>query len=87
MVVSSVSFVFLLVSLGEKLFTTSTTAGWSSLVACLILLNGMMLILFGILGEYIGRIYDETKNRPLYILRNKQKIEKVKLKEVKWSAQ
>ncbi|MDD3364532.1 MAG: glycosyltransferase family 2 protein [Syntrophomonas sp.] len=86
-IVSSVSFVYLIVSLGQKIFTASTSAGWSSLIACLMLLNGVMFILFGILGEYIGRIYDETKNRPLYILRNKQKIEKVKLKEVKWSVQ
>ncbi|PKM76652.1 MAG: glycosyltransferase [Firmicutes bacterium HGW-Firmicutes-15] len=86
-VVSFASFVYLLISLGEKIFTASTTAGWSSLIACLMLLNGVILILFGIIGEYIGRIYDETKDRPLYILRNKQKIEKVKLKEVKWSVQ
>ena len=84
-VVSLASFVYLLVSLGEILFTASTTAGWSALIACLMLLNGMILISFGILGEYIGRIYDETKNRPLYILRNKQKIDKSKLREVKWS--
>jgi dolichol-phosphate mannosyltransferase len=73
-VVSSVSFVYLIVSLGQKIFTTSTMAGWSALIACLMLLNGVILIFIGILGEYIGRIYDETKNRPLYILRNKQKI-------------
>ncbi len=85
LVVSSVSFVYLIVSLGQKIFTASTSAGLSSLIACLMLLNGVILILFGILGEYVGRIYDETKNRPLYILRKKQKIEKVKLKEVKWS--
>jgi dolichol-phosphate mannosyltransferase len=86
-VVSLASFVYLLISLGQKLFTASTSAGWSSLIACLMLLNGVILIFFGILGEYIGRIYDETKNRPLYILRNKQKVEKLKLKEVKWSVQ
>jgi len=71
--VSSVSFVYLIVSLGQKIFTASTVAGWSALIACLMLLNGVILIFIGILGEYIGRIYDETKNRPLYVLRNKQK--------------
>jgi glycosyltransferase involved in cell wall biosynthesis len=71
--VSAVSFVYLIVSLGQKIFTASTVSGWSALIACLMLLNGVILIFIGILGEYIGRIYDETKNRPLYILRNKQK--------------
>lgn len=82
--VSSASFVYLVISLGQKFFTTSTSAGMSALIACLMLLNGVMLIFFGILGEYIGRIYDESKNRPLYILRNQRQVEKARLKEVKW---
>jgi glycosyltransferase involved in cell wall biosynthesis len=70
--VSFSSFVYLIVTLFLKLFTTSTIAGWTSLIACVLLLNGVILIILGILGEYVGRIYDETKNRPLYILRSKQ---------------
>ena len=84
--ISSASLVYLLVSLGQIIFTASPSAGWSSLIASLMLLNGLTLIFFGILGEYIGRIFDETKNRPLYILRNKPKVEYFKLKEVKWNA-
>jgi len=83
--VSLASFIYLIISLGQKLFTASTSAGWASLIAGLMLLNGVILIFFGILGEYIGRIYDEAKNRPLYVLRNKQEVERSKLKEVKWS--
>jgi polyisoprenyl-phosphate glycosyltransferase len=81
-VISFSSFVYLVISLGLKLFSNSTVAGWTSLIACVLLLNGVILILLGILGEYIGRIYDETKNRPLYVLRNKQKVEPLKPKEV-----
>lgn len=77
-VISFASFVYLVISLGQRLFTASTVAGWTSLVACLMLLNGVILIILGILGEYVGRIYDETKNRPLYILRNKQQVENLK---------
>jgi polyisoprenyl-phosphate glycosyltransferase len=72
--ISFASFIYLLISLGQKLFTHSTVAGWASLIACVLLLNGVILILLGILGEYVGRIYDETKNRPLYILRNQEKL-------------
>ncbi|MNC67480.1 putative glycosyltransferase CsbB [compost metagenome] len=34
-----------------------------------LLLDGVILLMMGILGEYVGRIYDESKNRPLYILK------------------
>jgi len=86
-VISFVSFVYLIISLGLKLFTTSTIAGWASLIACLLLLNGVILILLGILGEYVGRIYDETKNRPLYILRNKQVVDGLSATAVNWDVQ
>jgi dolichol-phosphate mannosyltransferase len=74
--VSFSSFVYLIVTLFLKLFSTSTVAGWASIIACLLLLNGVILIILGIIGEYIGRIYDETKNRPLYLLRATKNIER-----------
>lgn len=67
--ISFVSFIYLIVVLYQRLFTDSTTAGWASIVAINLLFNGIILILLGVIGEYIGRIYDESKNRPLYILR------------------
>ncbi|MEN6326537.1 MAG: glycosyltransferase family 2 protein [Syntrophomonas sp.] len=85
-VISFGSFVYLLISLVQRLFTSSTVAGWASLMACLLLLNGVILIILGILGEYVGRIYDETKNRPLYILRNQDEVENARPKEVIWHA-
>jgi polyisoprenyl-phosphate glycosyltransferase len=85
--ISFASFAYLVISLGQKLFTTSTVAGWASLIACVLLLNGVILIILGILGEYVGRIYDETKNRPLYILRNRPKVERANPEEVKLSVQ
>lgn len=69
---SMTSFLYLLVVIFQKLFTGSTIAGWASIVAMNLLFNGIILILLGIIGEYIGRIYDESKNRPLYIVREVQ---------------
>lgn len=80
--VSSASFVYLIVSLGQRVFTAGATGGWGPLMACLFLLNGLILILLGILGEYVGRVYDETKNRPLYILRNRSRKERDQSKGV-----
>ena len=46
----------------------STVAGWTSIVCIICLLGGIQLLSLGIIGEYIGKIYLETKNRPRYII-------------------
>lgn len=42
--------------------------GWASLIICILLLGGIQLIALGMIGEYLGRIHDETKYRPLYVI-------------------
>ncbi|GGJ57917.1 dolichol-phosphate mannosyltransferase [Anoxybacillus voinovskiensis] len=66
---SVVSAIWMIVVLYLKLFTHSTVTGWSSLVMAVLFFNGVVLIMLGVIGEYIGRIYDEVKQRPLYILK------------------
>ena len=48
--------------------TGSTVSGWASLVALILVLGGTQLIVTGVLGSYVARIYDETKGRPMYIV-------------------
>lgn len=48
--------------------TGNTVSGWSSLISVVCLLGGIQLIAIGVIGEYIGRIYLETKRRPRYII-------------------
>jgi len=69
--VSGLSFIYLLVVIYQALFTNTTVPGWASLIAINLLFNGIVLIILGIFGEYLGRIYEETKNRPLYIISDK----------------
>ncbi len=69
MLLSVFSFVYLLVVVYQKLFTDRTQPGWASILAVNLFFNGIILIILGIIGEYIGRIYDEAKGRPLYIVR------------------
>jgi glycosyltransferase involved in cell wall biosynthesis len=49
-------------------FTGHTQTGWTSLITSIWFLGGLQLIAFGLIGEYIGRIYKETKRRPRYII-------------------
>ncbi|MFC4323570.1 glycosyltransferase family 2 protein [Litchfieldia salsa] len=72
--VSLVGFVSFLVSLifgGYFIllkFTGNTTTGWTSLITSIWLIGGLQLIAIGFIGEYIGKIYKETKRRPRYIV-------------------
>ncbi len=72
-IVSLLSFVYLFYVLYQRLFIPeSTIPGWASLTIISLFFNGIVLILLGIMGEYIGRIYDEAKARPLYIISDKE---------------
>ncbi|MEF2966095.1 glycosyltransferase family 2 protein [Paenibacillus sp. M1] len=74
-VLSLTSFVYLFVVLLQKWLAFGTVPGWASIVAINLFFNGIVLMLLGVMGEYIGRIYDETKERPLYIVRDKAGFE------------
>jgi dolichol-phosphate mannosyltransferase len=69
-ILSGISFLYLLVVVLERLlFREGTQPGWASLIAVNLFFNGIILMILGIIGEYIGRIYDEAKGRPLYIVK------------------
>ena len=66
---TAISFALGVWSFAQKLLhPTTTTDGWASIIIAVVFLGGVQLITIGILGEYIGRIYEEIKQRPLYIL-------------------
>lgn len=66
---SAVSFLLGLYFVLEKLFGPGQLArGWASTIVVVLFLGGVQLICLGVIGEFIGRIYDEVKQRPLYVI-------------------
>ena len=69
--VSTVAFLYAIIIIFFRLFHLGIpeyTRGWASTMVAILFLGGVQLIGIGILGEYIGRIYDEVKARPLYLI-------------------
>lgn len=64
-----VSFGFGAYILGNALFYSSPIPGWSSLIVSLYFIGGIIIAILGILGIYLGKTFDESKKRPLYIIR------------------
>lgn len=52
-----------------KYFTTYAVPGITAVILTIILLGGVQIVMLGIMGGYIGRIFEESKNHPLYILK------------------
>ena len=62
------SFLYMVIVILQRILTDTAITGWASSIAVSLFFNGIILIILGIIGEYIGRIYDEVKGRPLYIV-------------------
>ena len=66
-IISILSFIFLLyVVIGH--FVSNNVEGWTTIVALISFFGSFQILCIGVIGEYIGRIYNETKQRPKYII-------------------
>jgi glycosyltransferase involved in cell wall biosynthesis len=68
--VSVTAFLAAIALILARLFGDIPVQGWTSLVVLVLLLAGVQLITVGVLGEYIGRVYNEVRKRPLYLTRD-----------------
>lgn len=66
--VSGVAFIVLLTVLYKKLISGQAILGWASTMTSILFLGGIQLIAVGVIGEYIGRIYNEAKGRPAWVV-------------------
>ena len=76
LLISSVAFFWILYLLIRPLFGVPTGGGYSSLMSVILFLGGVQLLAIGIIGEYIGRIFIETKNRPVYLIQDKKEYDR-----------
>lgn len=64
-----VAFIYGVITIYQKLVYGNPVAGYPSLLVAVLFLGGIQLLTIGIIGEYLGRIFDETKQRPLYFVK------------------
>jgi len=65
------SFIYIVFTLIKKYFYGDVPQGYTTIIIFLSLFNGVQLLALGLIGEYVLRIYDESRKRPLYIIREK----------------
>lgn len=67
-VIAAVSLLYILYVILRYFIVGDITVGWTSLIASIYLIGGILLAAVGIVGIYVGNIFDEAKNRPLYVI-------------------
>ena len=66
--ISIFAFIYTIYALIIHFFTDKAVSGWTSILICVLFLGGIQLIMLGIIGEYIGKLFIESKHRPPYIV-------------------
>ena len=69
---ASAGFGLTLWAILSKFTAHNVPEGWASTIAVILFIGGAQLVMLGVLGEYLGRVYDEVRQRPLYIVKSRK---------------
>ena len=69
-IIAFMAFVYGIFAIYASIFTNHVISGWGSTISVILFIGGIQLIILGIIGEYVGKMYMESKNRPNYIIKD-----------------
>ncbi len=67
-IMSGIASILLLFHVFFEKLQGNAVAGWATITVCILFFGGLQMVFLGIIGEYVGRIFEEVKNRPLYLV-------------------
>jgi dolichol-phosphate mannosyltransferase len=75
---AAAGFGFAVWAIVAKILNIPTPRGWASTLAVIMFIGGVQLVVLGIMGEYLSRVYDEVRRRPLYVVRTRLGFDEVR---------
>jgi glycosyltransferase involved in cell wall biosynthesis len=73
-----IAAVYMMIIIGKTILYGNNVAGYPSLISVVLFIGGIQLFFMGILGEYLGRIFNESKERPVYLVKDYKQAREVK---------
>lgn len=70
-IISFLGFLYALVIAYNRFINNTPFEGWAPIMILILIIGGLIMLMLGIIGEYVWRTYDETRKRPLYIIKDK----------------
>ncbi|MBP8156854.1 MAG: glycosyltransferase family 2 protein [Flavobacterium sp.] len=70
-IISFLGFIYAMVIAYNRFINNTPFDGWAPIMILILIIGGLIMLMLGIIGEYVWRTYDETRKRPLYIIKDK----------------
>jgi dolichol-phosphate mannosyltransferase len=70
-IISFFGFLYAIVIAYNRFINNTPFEGWAPIMILILIIGGLIMLMLGIIGEYVWRTYDETRKRPLYIIKDK----------------